>query len=117
MHLDHHGQAISMPARDLDIGAEVRLRIRARDVSLVTQRPEAISIRNILSGTIAEIVRDPDTAFAETLIDIGGGRLRARITRQSVSDLDLAPGKRVNALVKSIAFDRCRRSVGNPSGG
>jgi molybdate transport system ATP-binding protein len=104
-HLDHHGQAISMPARDLDI------------VSLVTQRPEAISIRNILSGTVAEIVRDPDTAFAETLIDIGGGRLRARITRQSVSDLDLAPGKRVNALVKSIAFDRCRRSVGNPNGG
>ena len=110
-HLDHHGQAISMPARDLDIGVEVRLRIRARDVSLATQRPEAISIRNILSGTVAEIVQDPDTAFAETLIDIGGGRLRARITRQSVSDLELVPGKRVYALVKSIAFDRGTLSV------
>ena len=100
-----------MPARDLDIGAEVRLRIRARDVSLATQKPEAISIRNILSGTVAEIVQDPDTAFAETLIDIGGGRLRARITRQSVSDLGLAPGKSVYALVKSIAFDRGTLSV------
>ena len=110
-HLDHHGQAISMPARDLDIGAEVRLRIRARDVSLATQKPEAISIRNILSGTVSEIVQDPDTAFAETLIDIGGGRLRARITRQSVSDLGLAPGKLVYALVKSIAFDRGTLSV------
>ncbi len=110
-HLDHHGQAISMPARDLAIGAEVRLRIRARDVSLATKRPEAISIRNILSGTVVEIAQEAGSAFAETLVDIGGGRLRARITRQSVSDLGLAPGTPVYALVKSIAFDRGTLSV------
>lgn len=51
------------------------------------------------------------TAYAETLIDIGGGRLRARITRQSVADLRLAPGLPVYALVKSIAFDRETLSV------
>lgn len=110
-HLDHHGQAISMPARDLTIGAEVRLRIRARDVSLATRRPESISVRNVLPGTIVEIAEDPETAYAETLIDIGGGRLRARITRQSVADLGLAPGLPVYALVKSIAFDRETLSV------
>lgn len=110
-HLDHHGQAISMPSRDLAVGAEVRLRIRARDVSLATRKPEAISVRNILSGTIVEIVEDAETAFAETLIDIGGGRLRARITRQSVADLGLAPGTPVYALVKSIAFDRGTLSI------
>ena len=110
-HLDHHGQAISMPARDLAVGDEVRLRIRARDVSLATRRPESISVRNVLSGTIMEIAEDPETAYAETLIDIGGGRLRARITRQSVADLRLAPGLPVYALVKSIAFDRETLSV------
>ncbi|MCY4497927.1 MAG: molybdenum ABC transporter ATP-binding protein, partial [Rhodospirillaceae bacterium] len=110
-HLDHYGQAISMPARDLATGTEVRLRIRARDVSLATRRPESISVRNVLSGTIMEIAEDPETAYAETLIDIGGGRLRARITRQSVADLRLAPGLPVYALVKSIAFDRETLSV------
>ncbi len=68
-------------------------------------------MRNVLSGTIMEIAEDPETAYAETLIDIGGGRLRARITRQSVADLRLAPGLPVYALVKSIAFDRETLSV------
>ena len=110
-HLDHHGQAISMPAREIAIGSEVRLRVRARDVSLATKRPEAISVRNVLSGTIVEVAEDPNSAHAETLINIGGGRLRARITRQSVAELELEPGKPVFALVKSIAFDRETFSV------
>lgn len=114
-HLDHHGQAISMPARDLAIGSEVRLRIRARDVSLAIQRPEGISIRNILSGTVVEVAEEVGTAFAETLIDIGGGRLRSRITRQSVAELGLAPGKPVFALIKSIAFDRGTLSSAMPA--
>jgi molybdopterin-binding protein len=32
--------------------------------------------------------------------------LRARITRRSVKELDLKPGKDVFALIKSIAVDR-----------
>jgi molybdate transport system ATP-binding protein len=86
------------------------LRVRARDVALATQRPQAISVRNILAGRIAEIVEEPATAFAETLVDIGGARLRARLTRASVADLKLLPGQPVFALVKSISFDR--RSLG-----
>lgn len=105
-HLDHHGQEIVMPMADLAIGVEVRLRIRARDVALATQRPTGISVRNILSGTIAEIVEEPDTAFAETLVDIGQAKIRARVTRSAVAELALIPGKPVFALVKSIAFDR-----------
>ena len=108
--LDHHGQSIVMPFVDRPLGEEVRLRIRARDVALATQKPEGISIRNILSGTVVEIIEERDTAFAETLVDVGGGRLRARITRQAVSDLGLEAGKPVFALIKSVTFDR--RAVG-----
>lgn len=104
--LDHHGQLIDMPMVDLPIGSEVRLRVRTRDVSLATVRPTKISVRNILSGTISQIEEEPDTAFAETLVDIGGGKLRARITRAAVAELSLTPGMTVFALVKSIAFDR-----------
>lgn len=105
-HLDHHGQEIVMPMAELAAGDEVRLRIRARDVALATRRPEGISVRNIMSGSITEIVEEPETAFAETLVDIGGAKVRARVTRAAVAELALAPGKPVFALIKSIAFDR-----------
>ena len=108
--LDHHGQTFSIPAVDLQIGEEVRLRVRARDVALSTESPTGMSIRNVFAGTIVELREEPGTAFAETLVDIGGGRLRARITREAASDLSLKIGKPVFALVKSISFDR--RSLG-----
>ncbi len=105
--LDVAGQEMVMPGMAVPEGADLRLRVRARDVSLARRRPEEISIRNILAGRVAEIASEPTTAFAEVLVDIGGGQhLRARLTRASVSDLDLAPGAEVFVLVKSVAFDR-----------
>lgn len=104
--LDHHGQALEMPMIDLPVGGDIRLRVRARDVALATARPANISVRNILSGTVSEIVEEPDTAFAEAQVDIGGAKLRARITRAAMAELGLAPGTPVFALVKSISFDR-----------
>jgi len=104
--LEHAGQSIWVPEVDARPGDIVRVRIRARDVALSLNRPEGISIRNILSGTIAEIREEPSTAFAEALVDIGGARLRARITRATVAELNLVPGKAVYALIKAITFDR-----------
>ncbi len=100
------GQQLVIPSADLRVGDEVRLRIRSRDVALATSRPQAISVRNILAGTVLEIAQDPETAFAEVLVDVGGGRLRARITRDAAGDLGLSAGTSVYALVKSISFDR-----------
>jgi molybdate transport system ATP-binding protein len=103
--LDHFGQSIVIPAIDVPVGAEVRLRIRVREVAISTRRPEGISIRNVLSGTLVEVVEQQDTAFAEALIDLGSAKLRARLTRASVHDLDLRAGMPVFALIKSITFD------------
>lgn len=101
------GQALSMPASAIDIGAELRLRIRARDVAIAVGRPEGLSIRNVLRGEILEIVQEAETAFAEVLLDIGDGQqLRARITRASVAELKLVVGGAVFALIKSVSFDR-----------
>jgi molybdate transport system ATP-binding protein len=104
--LDHHGQEIAIPLVDVPVGQEIRVRVRARDVVLATRRPQAISVRNILRGTVSRIAEEPETAFAETLVDIGGAGLRARVTREAVADLGLEPGKPVFALVKSVTFDR-----------
>jgi molybdate transport system ATP-binding protein len=97
---------ITMPHADLPVDTPVRLRVRARDVALAIAKPADTSIRNILRGKIVEIFEESDTAFAETLIDIGGARLRSRITRKSVADLKLAPGKKVFALLRTVSFDR-----------
>jgi len=105
--LDVAGQTLVMPGTSVPPGARLRLRVRARDVSLALSRPHDISIRNILSGRLTEIRAERDTAFAEVLVDIGAGQhLRARLTRASVADLGLAPGVAVFALIKSVAFDR-----------
>jgi molybdate transport system ATP-binding protein len=103
-HLDHHGQGIAVPLLSADVGSGVRVRIRARDVALATQRPVGSSIRNVLSGTLCSIQSDAATPYAETLVDIGGARLRARVTREAIAELGLSEGAPVFALVKSIAL-------------
>jgi molybdate transport system ATP-binding protein len=98
--------AVEVPQIGLETGTELRLRVRARDVSLARTRPEGLSIRNILSADVLRIASEPDTAFAEVLLDLGGQHLRARITRAAVQDLGLVEGAPIFALIKSVSFDR-----------
>ena len=109
--LEHAGQdgvahTLWVPLVRAEAGTEVRLRIRARDVTLATAPPQGISTRNVLAGTLVEVNAEADTAYAETLVDIGGARLRARLTRKAADELGLAPGAEVYALIKSISLDR-----------
>lgn len=115
-NLDVDGQQISIPEIDASAGEMVRVRIRARDVALATRKPEGISIRNVLKGTVAQIAPETDTAFAETLVDIGGGRLRARITREALAQLAISEGSSVYALIKTISFDRRTVAAGRDEG-
>ncbi|MCH9806212.1 MAG: molybdenum ABC transporter ATP-binding protein [Alphaproteobacteria bacterium] len=103
-NLDVGGATLSVPLVDAAIGTPVRLRIRARDVILARVEPKQISSRNVLRGTIQEIAEEPETPFAETLVDVPGGVIRARLTRASVADLELSPGTPVYALIKSISL-------------
>ena len=105
--LDLEGQPLVMPMLPgLEIGVTVRLRVRARDVALAIHRPEGISTRNILAGTIDGITVESDTAFAEVTVALRSQRLRARVTREAVHTLGLVTGAPVHALVKSASFDR-----------
>jgi molybdate transport system ATP-binding protein len=85
-------------------GTTVRVRVRARDVIIATERPRGLSALNILPGRIAE-VRSGNGHFADVLIDCNGEAVTARITRQSAAMLGLAPGLPVFAVVKSVTFD------------
>ncbi len=98
-------------ASDVDalVGERVRVRVQARDVSLALRAPGDASFLNVLAGTVASI-SDDRGASVEVRLDVRGTPLAARITRKSVQALGLAPGRRVHALVKSVAIDR--HSVG-----
>jgi molybdate transport system ATP-binding protein len=106
------GHELRVPEIGSPLGSTSRVRIRARDVALSLRRPEAISIRNIIKGTIAAC-RLEDGPFVEVTVDIGGPLLLARITWDALADLDLRPGQEVFALIKTVAIDR--RSLGYPT--
>ena len=96
---------IHVAGLDAATGSAVRVRIRARDVIVATERPRGISALNILPGRIAGISSD-NGPFADIAIDCNGETVSARITRQSAGMLGLAPGLPVFAVIKSVIFDR-----------
>ena len=105
--LDVLGQELVMPRSSFPIGEVIRLRLRARDVALATVRPESISIRNVLRGQIREVRGRRDSPHADVSVSLGGTTsLMARVTRQAVEELGLQSGRKVYALIKSIAVDR-----------
>ncbi|WP_137931853.1 TOBE domain-containing protein [Mesorhizobium comanense] len=59
-----------------------------------------ISARNVLKGTITEIVKGATTSHVR--IDIGGGTIvTSSITNEAVADLKLEKGKQAYAVVKA----------------
>jgi len=96
---------IRVPRIDAGLGSSVRVRVRARDVMIATERPQGLSALNMLAGTIAAIQPAGETAV-EIRIDCGGETVLSRITRQSLHALGLAVGRPVLAVIKTVAFDQ-----------
>ena len=106
------GGTLRVPRLGLEPGRRLRVRVRARDVSLATAEPRETSVLNVFRGRVVEIGprrgASVDVAVVIgarlTAVDIGA-RLTARITARSADALGLAPGRAVYALVKSVAVD------------
>ncbi|WP_157268623.1 molybdenum ABC transporter ATP-binding protein [Azohydromonas aeria] len=87
------------------LGARVRARVLARDVSLARVRPQESSIVNVLPAVVEQVQADRSTALLQLgLAHLGGTRLLARITRRSCEALALKPGDEVFAQVKGVAL-------------
>ena len=95
---------------DALVGEPVRARIRARDVALALEPPPRASFQNVLPAVVHAVGRDFGAIVDVTVTLPGGERLVARVTRESVVRLGIAPGLALFALVKAIAIDR--KSVG-----
>ena len=106
------GGTLWVAGLDLATGRRIRLRIHARDVSIALEKPNKISTLNIFPGTVLEVSEGTESQV-DVHLDISVP-LWAQITRRSASDLGLAPGSAIFALVKAVAVDR--EEIG-PAGG
>jgi len=103
--LAFEGGTLTATNVDALIGEPVRVRIRARDVSIALERPQRISIQNVLEGKIADIGAER-SGIVDVTITVGATTLRSRITARAVEQLGLTPGLDVYALVKAVSLDR-----------
>jgi molybdate transport system ATP-binding protein len=67
--LDGTSTELEIPLADTEVGAPVRLAIRAGDILLANQEPRGLSARNVLHGTLAFTVREGATVVAR--VDAG----------------------------------------------
>ncbi len=95
------GDTIAVPR-----GAEGRATyaLPASEIMIATERPAAISARNVIPAQIAAIDAVGDDALVE--VDALGERLRAKLTDSAVDSLALTPGQRVFLVIKSHALER-----------
>ena len=97
----------SLWARDQGaaVGKLVRVRVLARDVSVSLGEVADSSILNRLPGTVDAIGPGEHPAQALLRIRLSDGTpLLARLTRKSVEQLRLCPGKAIWAHIKSVAL-------------
>jgi molybdate transport system ATP-binding protein len=96
------GQPLAAPLCGAEPGSSVSVGFYADEVLLCLERPAGLSARNALAGEIAQV----DAVGHEVLvaIRIGAQSLRARVTRAAADELQLAPGLRMVAVIKTSAI-------------
>ncbi|MXQ10177.1 molybdenum ABC transporter ATP-binding protein [Microvirga makkahensis] len=90
---------------NLPVGAPVRMRLRARDIILSLAPPEGISALNVLPGTVVAI-EEVEGSGVDVTLACGSDSIVASVTRKSMERLGIKVGLPVQAIVKSVAFDR-----------
>jgi molybdate transport system ATP-binding protein len=104
-HLLGGGARFLVPLLDIPVGGACRIRIPAREVILAARPPEAISLHNIVPGTVRRIARDTIRRSVVVEIALPDGALLARVTPDAVLRLALVPDAPVLALIKSTSIE------------
>ncbi|HUV32977.1 MAG TPA: molybdenum ABC transporter ATP-binding protein [Devosiaceae bacterium] len=101
----HPAGKIWLVGRAGPAGREVRVVIKSTDITLAKGSSQELSIRNALAGTVADVETD-EGPFAGVSIALDGhGHLFALATRKAIDELEIGPGDRVFALIKTAALD------------
>jgi molybdate transport system ATP-binding protein len=104
------GGHLELPYHPVAAGQSVRIRVRARDVSLTLAAQTGTSILNILPATVRDMAFDGDAqvmvglALGDATHETDAVRVLARITRKSADLLSIVPGRQVYAQIKGVAI-------------
>jgi molybdate transport system ATP-binding protein len=95
----------SLWVRDTGIapGQHVRVRVLARDVSIVDQPMAGTSILNTLPARVVSLGDDSHPALTLIKLAVDGAAVLARVTRRSADQLGLAPERSVFIQIKAVA--------------
>lgn len=119
-HIDKHGltklsaagQALLVTKLGLPPGAHVRVQVRPQDVAIALERPENLSVLNIIEGSIHSILESPRRPVVDVQINIGSAKkpvhVWAQITRLAAERLSLQTGMPAYALIKAVSLDKER---------
>jgi len=98
------GGILLVPHLDRPLAAALRVRLRADDLMLAREAPQAISANNVLAAEVISVHAQHATQ-ADVRLRCGNVKLVSRITRASLARLGLAAGQRVFVIVKSVTVD------------
>ncbi len=84
----------------------VRVRIHARDVSLVRQPPQQSSIRNILPVKIQQLTLSHCNEQCLVTLQAGSCRIKATISRWAADELNLTVGDALFAQIKGMSVSQ-----------
>jgi molybdate transport system ATP-binding protein len=91
---------------DRELGAQVRVRVPAREVILAAADPGPTSVHNVIVGPVRAITQDESKNTALVEVGLGGNApLLARVTRDAIERVGLAVGRNAAALVKSMSVE------------
>ncbi|MFC0389601.1 molybdenum ABC transporter ATP-binding protein [Muricoccus vinaceus] len=98
------GGTLLVPLRaEATAGDALRVRVRARDISVAVEEPRGVSVQNVLPAVIESLA--PFRAHEAMLrLRLGETVLLCRVTADAVGRLSLRVGMPVWAMVKSAAF-------------
>jgi molybdate transport system ATP-binding protein len=103
--LEGGGAAFWVPLLDAPLQAERRIRIPAREVILAGKVPDAISVHNIVPGTVRRIAAEGARRSVLVEIALPSAALLGRVTPDAITRLALSPGAPVLALIKSTSIE------------
>jgi molybdate transport system ATP-binding protein len=103
---------LEVPLGRIEPGASVRIAIRAGDILLSTQVPQALSARNVLIGTVASLNRVGVLVVAE--VDCGVP-ITVDLTPSAVESLGLKIGQQVWLIIKTYSCHLLHRRLNDLS--
>lgn len=95
---------LRLPHGPLPLGQSVRIKVKARDVSLSLQQAEDSSVLNLLPARVVDWINVAEQAHMLVRVQVGGEQLIARITRYSFDRLQIQREQLLWAQVKSVSL-------------